>query len=193
MDSSLPHQRHRGQDSVGGRQDEYLSLELTDGTPSILFGDAEQVADVEEARDVVETVTGDRVSRMVAFLGEYGCLCDRHLSRDEVHLSARTHHGAKDAVTGSEDVAEHAPLVLLETLVGGDDVTQLFLGELLSGSLGSPPRSRTMVSVETESKAMAGRIRVLKRSSGGATTSEKSAARWSASRFGTSSPSTSDR
>ena len=58
---------------------------------------------------------------------------------------------------------------------------------------GSPPSSRTSASVDTESIQITGRISVANRSSAGAVASATGTGRWSASRFGTSSPSTSDR
>ena len=60
-------------------------------------------------------------------------------------------------------------------------------------TLGSPPRSRTRTLVDFDSSQMTGRESVAMTFSGAATSSEKPSARCSASRFGVSSPTTSDR
>jgi hypothetical protein len=64
---------------------------------------------------------------------------------------------------------------------------------LLTVAVGSPPNSLTSAFVDTDNSQITGRVSVANRSKGDVTANARVVDRWSARRFGTSSPRTKDR
>ena len=109
----------------------------------------EQVANVNEADDVVSGIPNHRVTGVRRLDHFADCAVHGHVARKEVDLGPRHHHLAEAALTGRENVFHDPALLVAKSGRAAHHRTNLFVGHLLAGDLGSPPRIRTRTSVET--------------------------------------------
>ena len=92
---------------------------------------AEQVADVEDADDVVERLAIDGVARVRRVEDDRERLLRRHLDRDRDDVGLRHHHVGDVLVPEDEDLVDQLPLALLDLALlrrAGDEHPQLGLG-----------------------------------------------------------------
>ena len=97
------------------------------------------------------------------------------------------------ALARLEHVLDELARLAAERFVAGDEVAQLLLLVIAPCSCSSPPRSRTMRSVEPDTVQMSGRDSRAIRSSVGAAINATVSARCNATRLGVSSLMTSAR
>jgi hypothetical protein len=122
----LPHRGDRRQDQLASREDQDWSGDV--GDASVVRGsDPEQVADVEEPEDVIEAVAAHRVPGVGQVADPLSCLDKAELTGEERHVASRAHDLLHTGLGGGEHVAEDASLLLVERVMGGDQLAQLLL------------------------------------------------------------------
>ena len=148
---------------------------------------------MHDADDVVDGRADHGVARVRLVQYVAGGVGERRVRGEERHLGPRHHHRRELAVRRAEDVGEHPPLLGPEVAVRADHVPQLLLGDLVAAAARVQPQQPHDdvggARQQPDDRAAA----TATRSSAGATNSATASDRCSASRLGTSSPSTSDR
>ena len=172
-----------------------LAGEVADGRgPAGRVVGQEQVADVHEADDVVLVAAGHRVtatswSRRRAWRRGW-----RSWTRRGTSTSVRgvmTSRTSRSPARKTSSISRRSSLLSDSWAATRSRSSSWLIDSPLT--FGSPPKSRTRRSVDFDSSQMIGRDIVAIALSGAATISEKPSARCRASRFGVSSPTTSDR
>ena len=94
---------------------------------------------MEEPHHVVEAVSRDGVSGVRQVADSQGGLAESEVALEESHVASRAHDLLQACFSGREHVAEHAPLLLCQGVVSGDELAQLLLGQLLTGGVRVTP------------------------------------------------------